>query len=71
MRARWGEGREVSCSAVGRESAREAGMDTGPRGVIFVGALLIYSDISVFTVLGVTFSIIIKAGRRRTVVGSA
>lgn len=61
----------MSCSAVGRGSDTEAGMDTGPRGVIFVGALLIYSEIRVLTVFGVTFSIIIKAGRRRTVVGSA
>lgn len=43
---------------------------TGPRGVEFVGALLMYSEIRVLTDFGVTFSITIKAGRRRTVVGS-
>jgi hypothetical protein len=47
-----------------------AGSETGARGVVFVGALLMYSEIRVLTFLGETFSIIVKAGRRRTVVGS-
>lgn len=46
-------------------------MENGPRGVVFVGAWLMYSEISVLTDLGVTFSTMMKAGRRRTVVGSA
>jgi hypothetical protein len=46
------------------------GIEIGPRGVVFVGPLLMNSDIKVFTFLGVTFSMIMNAGRRRTVVGS-
>ena len=37
MSARCGEGRDVNCWAVGRGSAREAGIVKGPRGVVFVG----------------------------------
>jgi hypothetical protein len=55
---------------VGRGSGSEEGIDTGPRGVEFVGPLLIYSDMRVFTDFGDTFSTIMKAGRSRTVVGS-
>jgi hypothetical protein len=71
IRARCGEGREVNCSAVGRGSGREVGIETGPKGVVFVGALLMNSEMRVLTDFGVTFSIIMKAGRRRTVVGSS
>lgn len=71
MRALCALGLDVICSAVGRPSGIDAGMDTGPRGVVFVGALLMYSDIRVLTFLGVTFSITMKAGSSRTVVGSA
>lgn len=42
----------------------------GVREEVFVGALLIYVETRVGTEAGVTFSIIVKAGRRRTVVGS-
>ena len=56
---------------MGRGSGNDAGIVTGPRGVEFVGALLMYSEIRVLTDFGVTFSITMKAGRRRTVVGSA
>lgn len=38
--------------------------------MVFVGALLICCEMRVGTVAGVTFSIIVKAGRRRTEVGS-
>lgn len=71
MRARCGDGREVNWAAVGRGSGNEVGIEIGPKGVVFVGALLINSEIRVFTDAGVTFSIMTKAGRRRTVVGSA
>jgi hypothetical protein len=70
MRARCGDRREVNCWAVGRGSGSEEGIDTGPRGVEFVGPLLIYSDMRVFTDFGDTFSTIMKAGRSRKVVGS-
>ena len=43
MRALCGEGRDVSCSAVGKGSGREIGMDIGARGVMLVGALLMMS----------------------------
>ncbi len=69
MSALCGEGLEVNCSAEGRGSGKEVGMEIGPRGVVFVGPLLINSDMRVFTDLGVTFSMTMKAGRRRTVVG--
>lgn len=68
--ARWGLGRDVNWSAVGRGSGREVGIEIGPSGVVFVGPLLINSDISVFTFFGVTFSMMTNAGRMRTVVGS-
>ena len=45
-------------------------MEIGPNGVLLVGPLFMYSATSSFTDFGVTFSIIINAGRRRTVVGS-
>jgi hypothetical protein len=70
MSARWGLGRDVNWSAVGRGSGREAGIEIGPKGVLFVGPLLTNSDIKVLTFFGVTFSMTMKAGRRRTVVGS-
>ena len=70
MSARCGEGRDVNCSAVGRGSGREVGIVTGPRGVEFVGTLLMNSEMRVLTDFGVTFSITMKAGRRRMVVGS-
>lgn len=66
----WGHGRDVNCSAVGRGSGKESGMEMGPRGVVFVGPLLMNSVMRVSTDLGVTFSIIMKAGRRTTMVGS-
>ena len=71
MRARWGLGRAINWSAVGRGSGSEVGIDMGPNGVVFVGALLMYSSMSVLTDFGVTFSIKMKAGSSRTVVGSA
>lgn len=71
MRARCGDGREVNCSAVGRASDNEVGIETGPKGVVFVGPLFINSEMRVLTDFDVTFSIIMKAGRRRTVVGSS
>jgi hypothetical protein len=46
-------------------------METGPKGVVFVGALLMKSERRVLTDFGVTFSTITNAGRSRTVVGSA
>ena len=49
---------------------REVGIEIGPKGVVFVGALSMNSVMRVLTDLGVTFSIITKAGRRRMVVGS-
>lgn len=70
MSARCGEGRQVNCSAVGRGSGKDAGRETGARGDVFVGALFMYSEIKVLTFFGETFSIMVKAGRRRTVVGS-
>lgn len=70
MSALCGDGREVNCSAEGRGSDSDAGMEIGPRGVVFVGPLSINSVMSVLTDLGVTFSTMTKAGRRRTVVGS-
>jgi hypothetical protein len=70
MRARCGQERDVNCSAVGRGSGREVGIEIGPIGVVFVGALFMNSVIRVLTDPGVTFSIITKAGRRRMVVGS-
>lgn len=69
MRALCGEGREVNWSAVGRGSGSDVGMETGARGEVFVGALLMNSEMRVFTDFGVTFSMITKAGRRRIVVG--
>lgn len=69
MRARCGEGRAVNCSAVGRGSARDLGIENGPRGVVFVGALSMKSEMRELTFLGVTFSMTMKAGSRRTVVG--
>ena len=71
MRARCGEGRDFNCSAVGRGSARELGIEMGPKGVVFVGPLLMKSVMRELTFLGVTFSITMKAGRRSTVVGSS
>jgi hypothetical protein len=70
MSARCGEGWEVNCCSVGKESGSEVGIDNGAKGVVFVGPLLIYSEIRVFTDFGVTFSITTKAGSSRTVVGS-
>lgn len=46
------------------------GIENGASGVAFVGDLLMKSAMRVFTDLGVTFSTRMKAGRRRTVVGS-
>jgi hypothetical protein len=69
MSALCGEGLEVNCSAEGRGLGNDAGIEIGPRGVVFVGPLLINSDMRVFTELGVTFSMTMKAGSRRTVVG--
>ena len=71
MSARCGEGRDINCSAVMRGSGREIGIDRGPKGVVFVGALLMKSVMRKLTFIGVTFSIMMKAGRRRTVVGSS
>lgn len=70
MRARCGHGLDVNCSAVGRVSGKDLGIEIGPKGVVFVGALSINSVISMLTDFGVTFSMIIKAGRRSTLVGS-
>lgn len=70
MSARCGLGREVNCSAVERGSGNEDGIENGAKGVVFVGALLINSVMSVLTDFGVTFSMSTKAGSSRTVVGS-
>ena len=70
MRARCGQGLDVNCSAVGRGSGRDVGIEIGPNGVLFVGPLFTNSDMRVLTDFGVTLSIIMKAGRSRTVVGS-
>jgi hypothetical protein len=45
-------------------------MERGTSGVVVVGALEMMEAIRVGTVAGVTFSMMVKAGRRRTVVGS-
>lgn len=71
MSARCGLGRHVNCSAEGRGSGKDVGIVSGPRGVVFVGPLLINSVMSVLTDFGVTFSTITKAGSSRIVVGSA
>lgn len=55
--------------ASGSGASRDLGIETGSKGEVFVGATLIMST-SVGTVDGVTFSTTVKAGRRRTVVGS-
>ena len=47
------------------------GIEKGPKGVVFVGPLLMKSVIRELTFFGVTFSITMKAGKRRTVVGSS
>lgn len=70
MRARCGLGLDINWSAVGRESDREVGIEIGPSGVLFVGPLLMNSEMRVSTDFGVTFSMMTKAGRSRTVVGS-
>lgn len=70
MSARCGLGRDVNSSPVGRGSGSDVGIVKGANGVVFVGALSMNSVIRLFTDFGVTFSIIEKAGRRRTVVGS-
>lgn len=70
MSARCGEGRDVNCSAVGRGSGREVGIVKGPKGVVVVGALSMKFVMRELTFLGVTFSMMMKAGRRRIVVGS-
>lgn len=49
----------------------ERGIDWEAKSVVFVGALLIMVVISSGTEAGVTLSIIVKAGRSNTVVGSA
>jgi hypothetical protein len=55
---------------VGSGPGNDAGKETGLNGVVFVGALLTYSDMRVLTDFGVTFSMMTNAGSRRTVVGS-
>jgi hypothetical protein len=70
MSARCGIGLDVNWSGVGRGSDREVGIEIGPNGVVFVGPLLMNSEMRVSTDLGVTFSMMTNAGRRRTVVGS-
>ena len=60
----------MRASAVGRGFGKEVGIEMGPNGVVLEGALLTNSEMSVLTDFGVTFSIIMNAGRRRTVVGS-
>lgn len=55
---------------MGRGSAKDLGMDIGPRGVVFVGPLSMNSVMRVLTDFGVTLSIMTNAGRRRMVVGS-
>jgi hypothetical protein len=70
MRARCGDGRDVSSNAVGRGSGNDRGIRLPVRGVVDVGALSMYVVIKFGTEAGVTFSMIVKAGRRRTVVGS-
>ena len=55
--------------ASGRGASRDLGIETGSKGDVFVGASLMM-DTRVGTVAGVTFSTIVKAGSRRTVVGS-
>jgi hypothetical protein len=70
MSARCGLGRDVNWSAVGRGSGRDMGIEIGPRGVVFVGPLFMNSEVRVSTDFGVTFSMMMNAGSRRTVVGS-
>jgi hypothetical protein len=55
---------------VGRGSGREVGIVKGPKGVVVVGALSMKFVMRELTFLGVTFSMMMKAGRRRIVVGS-
>lgn len=59
----------MSCSADGRGSGRDCGIERGPRGVMLVGALSMNSVIRVGTDCGVTLSITTNAGKRSTVVG--
>lgn len=71
----------MSCSASGRGTGSESGMDVeivlvvwdgrsiGPSGVELVGATFMYWDMRAFTDFGVTLEMVIKAGRRSTVVG--
>ncbi len=56
--------------ASGKGAGSAAGMLSGARGEVFVGALLMISVMRIGTVAGVTFSIIVKAGSNKTVVGS-
>ena len=69
MRARWGLGREVICEADERGDRSVEGMVDGAKGVVVVGAWSMRVVISVFAASGVTFSMRVKAGRRRIVVG--
>ena len=66
MRSWW-----LSCSGEGSEagSASGAGGGNDPRGVVVVGARLTKYLIRSGTSPGVTWSMIVKLGRRRTVVG--
>jgi hypothetical protein len=54
----------------GSGAGRERGREKGWSGVVFVGACEMMEVMRVGTVAGVTFSMRVKAGRRRTVVGS-
>lgn len=57
--------------ASGKGAGRDRGRETGSSGDLLVGALLTNSLIRVGTVAGVTFSMMVNAGRSKTVVGSA
>lgn len=71
MSAQCGDGRDVNCVSVGRGSGRAKGILGLERGEVLIGAVLMILVIKEGTEAGVTFSMIVKAGRRRIVVGSA
>lgn len=58
-------------SSPGPGGGRDCGRVKGPRGDVLVGALLMKVSMRVGTRFGVTLSMTVKAGRRRTLVGSS
>jgi hypothetical protein len=54
----------------GKGAGRERGREKGVSGVVLVGAWEMMEVRRVGTVAGVTFSMMVKAGRRSTLVGS-